>query len=218
MKCLKIYSVLSVFALFLTGVWVYADASYTSRYSKSTLYETAALELAAILDKMPVGEEAAYGFNSRSEFAGAALGIPYQEYSMLTEKPTGYWRIPVKVNGENRALIRYALEDGVWRWKGFGAAGLARELGEMESWQSEKPLSGKILRDYKLTCDYIQFNIQDEGSVGGSFIPTSNAKRITGFIVRSAGQTEALDLSRIQELRTRFLERRGDPDEGEPHE
>jgi hypothetical protein len=218
MKCFRIYFVLFVSALLLAGGWASADASFTSRDSKSTLYETAAKELPAILEKMPVGDEAAYGFNSRSEFAGAGLGIPYQEYSMLTKKPTGYWRIPVTVNGENRALVRYALEDGVWRWKGFGAAGLARELGEMENWQSEKPLSGKILRDYKLTCDYIQFNIESESTLGGSFIPTANAKTFMDFLLGSTGEKETYGLSRIQQLRSTFLELRGDTQEGEPHE
>jgi hypothetical protein len=218
MKCVRIYFLLFVSALLLAGGWVYADKSIISRDSKSSLYKTAASELPAILAKMPVGDEAAYGFNSRSEFAGAGLGIPYQEYSMLTKKPTGYWRIPVTVNAENRALVRYVLEDGVWQWKGFGAAGLARELGEMENLQSEKPLSGKIVRDYKLTCDYIQFNIESESALKGSFIPTANAKKYIGFLLGSTGEKEIFGLSRIEQLRSTLLELRGDTQEGEPHD
>jgi hypothetical protein len=218
MKCFRIYWALFISALLLSGGWVYADASSISRDSKSRLYETAAKELTAILEKMPVGDEAAYGFNSRSEFAGARLGIPYQEYSLHTQKPTGYWRIPVTVKGHNRALVRYALEDGVWQWKGFGAAGLARELGEMENWQSEKPLSGKIVRDYKLACDYVQFNIESEDMIGGNFIPTANAKKFMEFLIGPTSEGEAYGLSRIQELRSKFLEQRGDAQEGEPHE
>jgi hypothetical protein len=218
MKCLRIYFIFFVSAFLLAGGWVHADESIISRYSKSTLYETAASELSAILAKMPAGDEAAHGFDSRSEFAGAGLGIPYQEYSMLTKKPTGFWRIPVTVNGENRALVRYALEDGVWKWKGFGAAGLARELGEIEDRQSEKPLSGKILRDYKLTCDYIQFNIESEYSIEGSFIPTANAKKFMEFVSGTTSDTEAYGLSQIQQLRSKFLEIKGDTQEGEPHE
>jgi hypothetical protein len=218
MKCFRIYFVLFVSALLLAGGWVYADKPTISRYSKSTLYETAASELPAILEKMPAGDEAAYGFNSRSEFAGAGLGIPYQEYSILTKKPSGYWRVPVTVNGENRALVRYALEDGVWQWKGFGAAGLARELGEMENWQSQKPLSGKIVRDYKLACDYIQFDIESENTLGGSFIPTANAKKFMEFLSGPTSETKEYGLSRIQQLRSKFLELKGDTQEGEPHE
>ena len=218
MKCFNIYFVLFVSALLFAGGWVYADASTISRDSKSTLYETAAKELPAILKKMPVGDEAAYGFNSRSEFAGAGLGIPYQEYSIKTKKPTGYWRIPVTVSGENRALVRYALKDGAWQWKGFGAAGLARELGKMENWQSKKPLSGKILRDYKLTCDYIQFNIENEKKIEGSFIPTANAKKFMNYLSGPTSETKAYGLSRIQQLRSRFLELKGDTQEGEPDE
>jgi hypothetical protein len=217
MKCFSIYFVLFVSALLFAGGWVYADASIIGRDSKSSLYQTAAKELPVILKKMPVGDEDAYGFNSRSEFAAAGLGIPYQEYSILTKKPTGYWRIPVTVNGENRALVRYVLEDGVWKWKGFGAAGLARELGEMENGQSNKPLSGKILRDYKLTCDYIQFNIESEDTLGGSFIPTANAKKFMTFLSGPTSKTKAYNLSDIQQLRSRFLELKGDTQEGEPH-
>jgi hypothetical protein len=218
MKCFRIYFVLFVSALLLASGWVYADKPIISRHSKSTLYATAASELPEILAKMPTGDEAAYGFNSRSEFAGAGLGIPYQEYSIQTKEPTGYWRIPVTVNGENRALVRYALEDGVWQWKGFGAAGLARELGEMENGQSKKPLSGKILRDYKLTCDYIQFNIESNNTLRGKFIPTANAKRFMEFLSGPASETKEYGLSRIQRLRSTFLKSSGDTQEGESHE
>jgi hypothetical protein len=220
MKCFRIYFVLFLSAFLAAVGWVYADKPIISRYAKSTLYETAASELPAILEKMPAGDEAAYGFNSRSEFAGAELGIPYQEYSIQTKKPTGYWRIPVKVNGKNRALVRYAIEDGVWQWKGFGAAGLARELEEMENGQSKKPLSGKILRDYKLTCDYIQFNIESKSknTLGGSFIPTANAKKIMELPSDPASETNEYGLSHIQQLRSTFLELKSDKQEGEPHE
>lgn len=218
MKCFSAYLVLFVSTFLYAGGWVYADASIINRDSKSALYETAVKELPAILNRMPVGDEAAFGFSSRSEFARAGLGIPYQEYSILTKKPTGFWRIPVTVNGENRALVRYAQEDGIWKWKGFGAARLARELGEMENRQSQKPFSGKILRDYKLTCDYIQFNIESENTVAGSFIPTASAKKFMDYLSGPTSETEAYGLSHIQQLRSTFLELKGDTQEGEPHE
>jgi hypothetical protein len=158
-------------------------AQVVSRISKADLYKTAASELLEILEKMPEGKESGYGFNDRFEFNRAELGIPYQEYklpyknhSTAQTEPTGYWRIPVTVDGENRAMLRYIREDGKWQWKGFGAAGLARELEGLEKKQSTKPLSGKIIRDTKLVCDYIQFNIKSEKEVAGNLIPLETAK------------------------------------------
>jgi hypothetical protein len=51
-----------------------------------------------------------------------------------------------------------------------------------------------------------------------SFIPTANAKKYMEFLSGPISEAEAYGLSRIEELRSTFLERRGDADEGEPHE
>jgi hypothetical protein len=117
-------------------------------------------------------------------------------------------------------LVRYAIEDGVWQWKGFGAAGLARELEEMENGQSKKPLSGKILRDHKLTCDYVQFNFESKSknTLEGSFIPTASAKKIMELPPDPTSETNEYGLSHIQQLRSKFLERKSDKQEGELHE
>jgi hypothetical protein len=183
-----------------------ANKKVVSRESKAALYKTAESELLEILEKMQVGEEAEYGFNDRNEFYRAQLGIPYQEYSLpyknfseQTYKPTGYWRIPVVVDGENRAMLRYIIEDGEWKWKGFGATGLARELGALEKSRSEKPLSGRILRDYNFVCDYIQFDIVAEDTIEGYLIPLKNAKAFLETVDSTV--KKQYNVSEIMELR-----------------
>jgi hypothetical protein len=146
---------------------------------KKEMYRAATGQLPAILKMIPMHEEVKYGFNSREEFKRAVLGIPYQEFSLHENMATGHWRIPVVVDSEHRALLRMKQVNGKWVFAGFGASRLARELGFHEKhFTSSKPSWGRIVRDFEMKCDYIQFNPGFISRLEGVVHPLESAARI----------------------------------------
>lgn len=143
------------------------------------MYSRVTAQLPGILENIPVNEENKFGFKDREEFCIACLGIPYQEYSLDKDEPTGYWRIPVTVADENRVMVRVKLQNGQWTFAGLSGAGLAKELGFMEKFiAGEKPAWGRIVRDFEMTCDYVQYNSPSEGTLSGYIYPMESAARI----------------------------------------
>jgi hypothetical protein len=143
------------------------------------MYRFAHEQLPRILEFIPINGEEKYGFKSRKEFKKADLGIPYQEYSLDKDMPTDYWRIPVTVNNENRALLRLKKRNGKWVLAGFGAVRLATELGFFEkSIATSKPSWGRIVRDFEMHCDYLQFEPNSEVKLDGVIHPMESAARI----------------------------------------
>lgn len=174
--------------------------------------------LSEILSNIPVGEEGNYGFMNRDELMQATLGIPYQEYDMEKEEPTGYWRMPVKIDGENRALLRLENTPEGWKFSGLGGAELAQELGDQEenmTLQGKSPRTGRIVRDYYLWSDYVQFDQQANGSLSGTVYPLSSATRfISMFGTAESVANEAnrgYELGKIHKMRLRALENKGNP-------
>jgi hypothetical protein len=187
-----------------------SDMQAMTQYASSNLSE--------ILSNIPQGEEAHYGFKNRGEVVQATLGIPYQEYDMEKEKPTGYWRIPVKVNGENRALLRLKSTAEGWKFSGLGGAELAQDIGDQEknmTLQGKRPKTGRIVRDFYLWSDYVQFDQKANGALSGTVYPLSSAARFistfgTANRADNAGN-RGYDLGKIQEMRLKALENKGNP-------
>jgi hypothetical protein len=183
-----------------------------------TMAQYASNHLVEILNKIPVGEEQHYGFQNRNELAQATLGIPYQEYDMEKEQPTGFWRIPVKVAGENRALLRLKSTAEGWSFSGLGGAQLARNLGDHENnmlSQGKSLRTGRIVRDYSMRCDYVQFNQQQDAMLSGTVYPLWSASRFISKL-ESHGSAKfedyvGYDLSAIKEMRLKAREMMGDP-------
>lgn len=188
-----------------------ADLQAMAQYANSNLLE--------ILNGIPVGEEKDYGFQSRDEFNKATMGIPYQEYDMDKEEPTGYWRIPVMVDGENCALVRLKSTYDGWAFSGFGGAGLAQDLGEHEDdmvSQGKTPRTGRIIRDFSLLSDYVQFDQQAGGSLSGTVYPLRSATQFMSAFPaadtvshRIYGGNEGYDLDTIKQMRLKALEYKG---------
>lgn len=176
-------------------------------------------QLSRVLEFIPVDEEGKYGFKSRAEFKIAALGIPYQEYSLDLDKPTGYWRIPVTVNNENRALMTIKKQNGQWMFSHFGAARLATELSFFEKHRANSvPAWGRIVRDFEMSCDYLQFDPQNQTKLGGLIHPMESAARI---MLRSQGSidTQGYTIPQVREFRFKMMslsmdESREDPETG----
>lgn len=174
--------------------------------SLDRMIDFAGKELPKILQYIPVGMEQEYGFSDREEFKKTGLGLPYQEYDMDTGMPTGSWRLPVTVAGENRALLRLVSEDGNWRFAGFGGAWLARELGEFEKVVARKNSShGRIVRDFRMYCDFVQYDRQPGKELEGLLHPLESAARV----LLNAGITDRVGfggypLEKIMGLRKAF--------------
>lgn len=142
----------------------------------------------AYLEKIPDGQESNYGFNSRDEFARVMTGKPYQIIILKKEfytdmdltgedclQPLDEWRVPLMVDGENRAFLTVARVNGQLKTVGLGAAGLARELGEFEKEHPSGQSHGKILRVYKMTSDFLL--LPDEANPASSTLfPLQSAK------------------------------------------
>ena len=174
--------------------------------------------LAEILSHIPMGEEERYGFQNRDELNQAALGIPYQEYDLEKEQPTGYWRIPVTIGGENRALLRLRNTAEGWVFYGLGGAELARNLSDHENNmmnQGNSPQAGRIVRDFSMRCDYVQFDQQQDAKLSGTVYPLwSGSRFISNFGTNglaSVADYTGYDLSEIKEMRIKAQEKMGDP-------
>jgi hypothetical protein len=181
------------------------SAAVQVRSLTGAMYQFAKGELPRILEKIPVDLEERYGFNNRDEFKRAGLGIPYQEFSLGEETATGYWRVPVTVDGENRALLRLKEVDGQWTFFGFGAARLSRELGFFENNMAEsKPTWGRIVRDFRMQCDYVQFEPENLYKLEGSLHPMESAAK---FLLRTFPNIDSSGYSvlKIKEIRASFL-------------
>ncbi len=120
------------------------------------------------LEKIPEGQEALFGFYNRSEFSRAGLGRPYQVMvldPLFFEKDlepgrdylraAGEWMVPVAVDGYYRSVLTLALMEGEWQVVGLGAAGLARELQDMEGRLGDPDAPGRLLVVHPLTADFV---------------------------------------------------------------
>jgi hypothetical protein len=174
--------------------------------------------LLQILNNIPIGEEEYYGFRNRDELSQATLGIPYQEYDMENEQPTGYWRVPVTVNTENRVLLRLKNTVQGWAFSGLGGAQLARNLGDHENNMESKGQivrTGRIIRDFSMRCDYVQFNQQQDARLSGSVSPLWSASRFLSMFGNDGNGVVAdyadYDLAAIKEIRLKAQEAMGYP-------
>jgi len=187
------------------------DLQAMTRFASSNLSE--------ILSNIPAGKEKDYGFLNQDELKEATLGIPYQEYDMEKEKPTGYWRVPVTVEGKNRALLRLKSTADGWTFSGFGGGGLARNLDEHQNKmlrEGKNPQTGRIVRDFSMKCDYVQFDQQPDAALSGSVYPLKSASRfISTFGAASSasvGSSGGYDLDTIKQMRLKAREMKENPD------
>jgi len=172
--------------------------------------------LLEILDNIPKGNEKDYGFENRSVFNQATLGIPYQEYDFEKEKPTGYWRVPVIAGGKNRALLRLKKTSDGWGFFGLGGAELAQELGYHEddvTLKGNKPQFGRIIRDYPFKCDYVQYGQTPDSLLSGKAYPLKSASKILlKYENRDSTSNGEFELNMIKQMRSTFKEKMPNPE------
>jgi hypothetical protein len=121
------------------------------------------------------------------------------------------------VAGENRALLRLVQVDGQWQFAGFGGAKLARELAEFEKVVGKgKAVSGRIIRDFRMVCDFVQFDRQPGKELDGLLYPLESAARVLlNAGVTAAVGYEGYPVEKIRELHAAFKKAPGENDSAE---
>jgi hypothetical protein len=138
----------------------------------STVLGAAQSQLAWYLNAIPAGEEGRFGFRDRSELALAGLGDPYEMFQLVdarTIAPLNVWRVPVKVNGQYRALIDVKSVSGGFEAYGFGAAVLAGSLQNAEGARLRNGTAGGIrgralIRWNSDAADFVAYDVDPRQS------------------------------------------------------
>lgn len=180
-------------AVFILGVSLVTAFSTLFGQAKAAAMEqvrsAAEARLFEFLNRIPVGQEAAYGFRSRSEFVEATPGEPYQMFTLASRGiPSGQdyaletlneWRVPVRVRGESRALLTVTRIDEQWRVVDFGAALLARDLADCEQRNALSPraLHRGILRLFDSSCDLLLMYDPNVSMDNAKVLPLESARQ-----------------------------------------
>jgi hypothetical protein len=148
--------------------------------------KTAQEQLQVTLGKIPAGQEVNFGFTSRDEFKSAAAGEIYRMITLTSEffedekladknyiRIQQEWRVPVVVNGENRALLTVFGQDSTLNVVDIGATMLAKEIQMKSAGQSQKDKF--IFRIYPLTMDFIVFVEHGKTLAEGNYYPMNSA-------------------------------------------
>lgn len=213
MRLLK-NQVFKVFVLLVICLWfggpLFTQPGAPLVKNMQEMFRAISAQLPQILEGIPAREEDKFGFKDREEFYLASLGLPYQEYSLDKDMPTGYWRVPVTVADENRVLVRVKMENGQWTFAGLSGAGLAKELGFMEKFiAGDKPAWGRIVRDFEMQCDYIQYNPPSESKLSGYIYPMESAARIL-LRANISIEKRGFPVTAIREFRMNLLQLPGE--------
>lgn len=134
------------------------------------LHMEAAAQASRFLDRIPIGMESHYGFDSREQFARAVPGRAWQEWTIAADPGSAgrdgapritaldRYRVMLTVDGRPRALLTMTMVDGRLVATDLGAAVLARELGETSSRLGAAYRSapiGRMLRLYDIKGDFL---------------------------------------------------------------
>jgi hypothetical protein len=139
----------------------------------AAVLKAAQSQLAELLNSIPPGQEADFGFTSRQEFVDAKVVAPYEMLSVDTGGAIAAleeWRVPVVVGNRFCMLIDMRKSGDSYAAVGIGAAQLASELGQEESdtnsVQAVQPSRLKsILRSFKHTADFVVYDLNPRDSL-----------------------------------------------------
>ncbi len=190
----KSVSAVNIFWVIVVGGFIPAGCAQESTPIKSIESTTAEIttaavltaadrDVAAFLNRIPVGHESEYGFRSREEFDKVRTSDPLRVHTLDVDRsgttpevsndirPLNKWRIPLTVDGELRALLTVVqTEDGL-KAVDFGAAGMAQSLDSLDVVTSKVgPESRFLLRITDLRRDFLGISGLQNGD---RFYPTS---------------------------------------------
>jgi hypothetical protein len=138
--------------------------------------QAAEIGLPKWLKAIPKAELSKFGFANEAELGRAALGEPLQIFTMPPDKvlgyagqaatelikPTAQWLFPVTVDGQARVtLLVDKVQGGAYEAVSFGAAGLARQIGEVKAGYAGYDLT--LVRVYQAKADLILLAKAGEG-------------------------------------------------------
>lgn len=145
------------FSIFLLVIFLSSCLTYKNDNKKyHAVLVTAQKEILQTLNKIPPGQEELYGFNTKSEIENAAIGTPFDFYTIENEelKRTSSYRVPVLVADEFRALATIEMINDTLHIVDFGATILAKEIQTVCNENSTMNFVG-ILRIYSIFSDFV---------------------------------------------------------------
>jgi hypothetical protein len=167
--------------IILVIIWVFCyQYTFSQNMQFEVILKVAEAGYMNYLNKIPIGHETKYGFNSREEFKIVDFGKPYRiislnpdffsEYELSKDNLHDYffytdeWCVPLSIENDYRILVNVSKMYGGWQTVGIGSAPLAREIGEMEKQIGTMEQYGMILRIYQLKSDFILYFPDDSSS------------------------------------------------------
>ncbi|MDP3912417.1 MAG: hypothetical protein Q8R96_01595 [Bacteroidota bacterium] len=114
------------------------------------------------LNKIPIGKEKDFGFNTREEFGEVLVGDSFQNYNFRdysfsdTSKtnlfePINTWSLPLIINNKYRCFVDIELTNDGYKAIGFGLPVLASDMDDFENCKHMKNIKSKALFiDYAL--------------------------------------------------------------------
>jgi hypothetical protein len=178
--------------------------------SRQQVAKAAGQALSEWLAKIPMGQEAGYGFSGRADFERASAGVPVR---MATVSPKSFtadagrdsakielldvYRVPVLVDGRYRALLTVDCAGGHCEVVEIGAARLARELEDFMR-QGIAEDSGQqvfLLRLFQLHSDLLLVSANTAKPEAGRIYPLQSARMFLKL-----GTMATIDWSRLVEI------------------
>ncbi|HET6226495.1 MAG TPA: hypothetical protein VFF27_09470 [Bacteroidia bacterium] len=148
--------------------------------NNQAIYDAVKNELSSFLEIVPVNMEKEHGFNNRAEFAKA---VPASIYRMVGVDPYGKliptdrYNVVVAVNGEYRAVITVASENGKYEIMSIGGAQLAKEL---QATEAANPIAAGqervMINVYKYSATFISNVAANTAIENADLIPLESAK------------------------------------------
>jgi hypothetical protein len=146
---------------------------YSQQIEKSDsilFYNAVQAGIEKYLNKIPIGKEREFGFNTSDEFSEISLGEPLQNYNLRDYsfsdtsktnlfKPIKTWSLPLIVNNKYRCLLDIIFTNNSYKAVGFGLPILASDIDDFENCKHMKNVKQKALFiDYSLNVYCIVTN------------------------------------------------------------
>ncbi len=165
MKKLKTIIVLS----FIISLNIGFSQSDSTELSK--LHKFVQENLTTILNKIPYSQIEEFGFNNTQEYTKAKANKALYFLIYEDQREIKIWRVPISVDGEYRALLNIADDNGKLVIGDFGANVLAKEIQQTINNYKALNFEG-LLRSYQEGSDFM---IATDNNGKKVYIPLSSA-------------------------------------------
>lgn len=185
------------------GIFLFLCLQLNAQNSELQIVSIAETQLMKTLSLIPQGQEAAFGFASRTEFSNCTIGKPIQiitlanNFNQIDSQskiiPQNEWRIPVISEKHFRTLLTVSNNGNQYEVVDIGGTGLAKEM-ELQSKDVDSRSKICILRIYQLHSDFL-VTIPSGGSFNtASYIPLFSGEDESKFSKSSYNYNEVIEL------------------------